>query len=270
MSGVLNVLEELGTMPEVERALRCLVPAQRDQGDPAVGPEPENPRADLLGTLARVAWSRLTEPGDRIAGTLIRSFGAPKALEMVIDTRDPRLLSAKIAAVDGLDLAPRMLAQALARWKPRYSVEAIRQDLRAAILHGASLLQPEDPDWPSQLSDLGDHGPILLWVRGNRELLGTPSLAIVGARACTGYGSAVTAELTDTACALGATIVSGAAYGIDAVAHRTALSNERATVAVLAGGVDRPYPAAHSDLIATISERGTVISEMVPGAAPTR
>nr|WP_233613410.1 DNA-processing protein DprA [Leucobacter edaphi] len=231
---------------------------------------PANGNASCLEALARVAWSRLTEPGDRIAGMLIGRYGAPKALELAIDSRDPRTLHARIRSESDLELTPKVLAQALARWKPRYSVDAIRQDLRASIRNGASLLLPSDHAWPDGFADLGEHAPILLWVRGNPELLRTPSVAIVGARACTGYGSTVTAELTDAACNMGATVVSGAAYGIDAVAHRVALGNDGATVAVLAGGVDRPYPAAHTELLATIAQRGAVVSEMVPGAAPTR
>jgi DNA processing protein len=65
-------------------------------------------------------------------------------------------------------------------------------------------------------------------------------------------------------------VVSGAAFGIDGAAHRGALSVDGATVAVLAGGVDRPYPLAHSTLIGRIAEVGSVVSEVAPGMAPTR
>ncbi|MFC5338571.1 DNA-processing protein DprA [Leucobacter denitrificans] len=143
-------------------------------------------------------------------------------------------------------------------------------DLRIATTLGMRLLVPEDPDWPEALNDLGAHTPHMLWVRGEPRLLSQPSLAVVGARACTGYGSQITAELTGDACAAGFSVVSGAAYGVDAVAHRTALAVEAPTIAVLAGGADRPYPASHDQLISRIAELGAVCSELVPGTAPTR
>ncbi len=68
----------------------------------------------------------------------------------------------------------------------------------------------------------------------------------------------------------GFAVVSGAAFGIDAAAHRGALAEDGETVAVLAGGVERPYPAAHERLIARIAETGAVVSEVAPGCAPTR
>jgi len=71
-------------------------------------------------------------------------------------------------------------------------------------------------------------------------------------------------------CQAGVAIVSGAAYGIDAVAHRAALASQAPTIAVLAGGVDRAYPAAHDSLLTRIAQEGLVCSEMIPGSAPTR
>ncbi|WP_244302846.1 DNA-processing protein DprA [Leucobacter coleopterorum] len=106
--------------------------------------------------------------------------------------------------------------------------------------------------------------------RGDTSLLKQTSLAVVGARACTSYGTYVTADLVGGVCASGITIVSGAAYGIDAVAHRAALAAEAPTIAVLAGGVDRPYPSAHGSLLEKIALTGAVCSEVVPGTAPTR
>jgi DNA processing protein len=78
----------------------------------------------------------------------------------------------------------------------------------------------------------------------------------------TGFGSGLAER--------GWTVVSGAAFGIDAAAHRGALSVDGVTVAVLAGGVDRPYPLAHSTMLQGIAERGAVVAEVAPGMAPTR
>ena len=96
------------------------------------------------------------------------------------------------------------------------------------------------------------------------------SVAIVGSRASTAYGEHVAGELGHQLAERGWTVVSGGAFGIDAAAHRGALAAEAPTVAVLACGVDRPYPAAHGALLHRIAETGLLVSEWPPGAAPHR
>ena len=96
------------------------------------------------------------------------------------------------------------------------------------------------------------------------------SVAVVGARACTPYGEHVAAEIGAGLADRGWTVVSGGAYGIDAAAHRGALAVDAPTVAVLACGVDVAYPAAHDRLLATVRAVGVVVSELPPGARPTR
>ncbi len=96
------------------------------------------------------------------------------------------------------------------------------------------------------------------------------TLSIVGARACTGYGSYIAGALGADLASAGVIVVSGAALGIDAAAHRGALAVRGPTVAVLACGIDRAYPRAHEVLLRAIAERGAVLSELPPGAAPTR
>ena len=221
--------------------------------------------------LARAVWSRITEPGDAVAGQVVRLLGALPALDLVVSRVDAREFERVLRIAGGEDsLSSRKLTAALARWRPRLDRDGTVLDVRNAARVSMRFLIPEDPDWPIGLNDLGLHAPHGLWVRGNVQLLSTPSLAVVGARACSGYGSHVTAEFTSDACTAGYTIVSGAAYGVDAVAHRTALALGKPTVAVLAGGADRPYPAAHGELIERIAQDGVVCSEMIPGSAPTR
>lgn len=128
------------------------------------------------------------------------------------------------------------------------------------------IITPDSDEWPSGLRDLPDM-PEQLWVRG-LPLIDSPSLAVVGARASTSYGEHVTAQLVDDL--RGITIVSGAAYGIDGAAHRAALARGGRTVAYLAGGVDRPYPAGHRDLIDRIAQSGSIVSEVEPGSPPTK
>ncbi len=124
-------------------------------------------------------------------------------------------------------------------------------------------------EYPPLLRAIPDP-PSTLWLRGERstELLTRPSVAIVGARACSAYGRTVARSLGRELAAAGLVVVSGMARGIDAEAHRGALDVEGSTVAVLGCGIDRDYPAAHRELAGRIVERGLVVSEYEPGVEP--
>lgn len=143
---------------------------------------------------------------------------------------------------------------------------------------GARFLIPGDAEWPEMLapldwSDLDGLGgtPLGLWVRGPASLASlTSPVAIVGSRASTSYGEHAAAELAADLAGRGHVIVSGGAYGIDGAAQQAALAAGGNTIAILAGGVDRPYPRGHSDLLARIGDVGLLASETAPGATPTR
>ncbi|WP_461637458.1 DNA-processing protein DprA [Leucobacter sp. BZR 635] len=234
--------------------------------------ERELSAAALDVLLARAVWSRLTEPGDAAAGELIEALGPQHALDLVAGKYSPHAITKQLRGRGSGDvpLSQRQLSAALTRWRPRLDRTATVRDLETALATQMTLVTPEDARWPSQVDDLGSHSPHVLWVRGSVEALRAQALAVVGARACTGYGSHVTTELSSEACTAGFTIISGAAYGVDAVAHRTALALGSPTVAVLAGGADRPYPAAHDQLLTRVASQGAICSELVPGSAPTR
>nr|WP_282836770.1 DNA-processing protein DprA [Microbacterium flavum] len=139
--------------------------------------------------------------------------------------------------------------------------------------HGMRVLIPGDTDWPAEIDALGDRAPVALWAKGDTALLKSPvweRLTVTGARASTGYGEHVTTELVQSAVADGRQVLSGGAYGIDGAAHRAALASAGSTVAVLAGGLDRLYPAGHTELLTRISGNGLLLSELPPGAAPTK
>ncbi|HEX3260973.1 MAG TPA: DNA-processing protein DprA [Pseudonocardia sp.] len=138
----------------------------------------------------------------------------------------------------------------------------------------------EDAGWPRR-SRIGAGArpargdlapPIALWVRGSGALdeLCEQAAAIVGARAATSYGLHVAGELGAGLAAVGFTVVSGAAIGVDGAAHRGALAAGGASVAVLACGIDRSYPAAHEALLERIVATGLVVSEYPPGSVPAR
>ena len=109
-----------------------------------------------------------------------------------------------------------------------------------------------------------------LFLRGaaDLELLTRPAVAVVGARACSGYGASVARMLGRELAAAGLVVVSGLARGVDAEAHRGALQAGGATVAVLGCGIDRDYPAAHAELARRIAATGLVVSEYAPGVEP--
>lgn len=216
--------------------------------------------------VARAAWTVIAEPGDAVAGALIDALGAEDALA--------------VALGDGTSLLPpgggsastsRALADGRARWRLRADPRAVRDALRNAADIDAALLIPGDESWPLALDDLGPHAPAALWVRGDPALLRQePRVAMVGARAASGYGEHVAAELAGELAADGAVIVSGGAYGIDGAVHRAALGVDGATIAFLAGGVDRAYPAGHQRLLRQIADEGALVSEPPCGTAPTK
>jgi DNA processing protein len=123
--------------------------------------------------------------------------------------------------------------------------------------------------FPGLLRSIHDPPPGL-FLRGaaDPELLSRPAVAVVGARACSGYGAAVARSLARDLAAAGLVVVSGLARGIDAEAHRGVLEAGGTTVAVLGCGIDRDYPAAHRELAQRVVETGLIVSEYAPGVEP--
>jgi DNA processing protein len=209
--------------------------------------------AELLG---RVFLCRVVEPGDEIGGRWVREFGVGEVVRRL------RNGGPALPGVSG------------ARWAglvARAGQAEPERDLALAAAAGARFVGPGDAEWPGQLDDLGDARPLGLWVRGRPSLRmwALRSVAVVGARACTEYGTHVAATLASGLAERGWVVVSGGAYGIDGAAHRGALAARGATVAVLACGVDRPYPRGHAALIGRIADQGLVVGELPPGDHPT-
>ena len=228
---------------------------------------------DAAESFARAAWSTLTEPGDRVAGQLIYALGAAGALRVVIDRQSAFTVSERLSRLlDEAGPTAQELADAYERWMPRLNSDSTLLALERTGKVGGWALLPTDSLWPDGMADLGFHAPHLLWCRGQRlALQAVPrSLAVVGARASTGYGEHVTMEMTAGLVDRGVAIVSGAAYGIDGMAHRAALASEGTTLAFLAGGVDRFYPSGHDALLGRIVESGLILAETPCGAAPTK
>lgn len=130
-------------------------------------------------------------------------------------------------------------------------------------------LRRHERGFPELLRQIHDP-PRELYLRGSGdpELLARPALAIVGARACSPYGSQVARMLGRELAGAGLVVISGMARGIDGEAHRGALEADGITIAVLGCGIDRDYPAVHADLARRIGDSGLIVSEYEPGVEP--
>jgi len=171
-----------------------------------------------------------------------------------------------------IDSALKGVSASLETWMLR--LDRVEQSLSLSVAGsvGAELLIPGDDDWPLGVDDLGRHAPVVLWVRGSPSDLGVtrPSVALVGARACSAYGQQVATDAAWHLSRRGVTLFSGGAYGIDGAVHRAAIRAGGRTVAFLAGGVDRLYPAGHHALLESIIEHGGLVSEVPCGTTPTK
>lgn len=156
-----------------------------------------------------------------------------------------------------------------ARWREhlrRFDERAYRERLRVA---GLRFLPRTSEAFPPLLRSIHDPPPgLFLRGGGESELLSRPAVAVVGARACSGYGASVARMLGRELASAGLVVVSGLARGVDAEAHRGALERDGTTVAVLGCGVDRDYPAAHAELARRIATTGLIVSEYAPGVEP--
>ncbi|GAB3950396.1 hypothetical protein GCM10028832_03390 [Streptomyces sparsus] len=206
--------------------------------------------------LARAALCRVGEPGETVVGKWLAAHGPVETL----------------AALREGGPLPGVSAERLAGLRARARTACPEADLATLAACSGRFLVPGDQEWPGQLDDLGDARPVGLWVRGptSLRLCALRSVALVGARACTEYGTHVASVLGSELAERGWCVVSGAAYGVDAAAHRGALAVDGATVAVLACGVDRAYPPGNQELVARIAEQGVLVAELPPGAHPTR
>lgn len=213
----------------------------------------------------RRAWaylSRVAEPPCPELTTLVERVGPVQA-------------AAKVKAGD--------IEPELARWvDSRREHDCAAADLKVLDRLGGRLITPEDDEWPA-LAFQGFRGvdtkkrpngrpPLVLWAVGPMKLdeATERAAAIVGTRAATAYGEHVAADLAAGLVDRDMAVVSGGAYGIDGAAHRAALACEGVTVAIVAGGIDNPYPAGHSALFHRIRQDCLLVSEYPPGVAPGR
>ena len=184
-----------------------------------------------LDAFARAVLGSVAEPGDGVLGRVIAAIGSGATAEALLAGAPAERLAGDVGAAGG-DLDEREAESGLARWRPRLDHADFVRSLTQAARVGARLMVPGDAWWPSGVDELGVHAPIVLWVRGRPDALdgSVPPIALVGARAATGYGEHVAMESSAGLVDRGFAIVSGGAYGIDGMAHRAALARDRKSV----------------------------------------
>lgn len=213
---------------------------------------------DASTMLAWAYLSRVAEPPCAELAALVHRVGPQEAAERVqrgqVDDELLRLTAA------------------------RRDIDQAATDLDVIRRRGGRLVTPDDDEWPVLAFAAFDGArpkntkPMVLWAAGPARLdeVAQRAAALVGTRAATAYGEHVTAELAGGLAQHDVAVVSGGAYGIDGAAHRAALAVDGVTVAVLAGGLDIPYPAGHSALLHRIGQHGLVCTEYPPGVRPAR
>ncbi|HEY9469641.1 MAG TPA: DNA-processing protein DprA [Propionibacteriaceae bacterium] len=205
---------------------------------------------------ARIMLGCAMEGGDLAVADLVQNQGAEGAWAKIIEGA---------------------LGEPAAERAARVSMEVVERVAQAAEMR---FIVPGDDEWPDGLDDLRHAEniqrrggvPLGLWLRGPGQLahLMQRSVAIVGSRAATAYGNGFATDLAADLVEQGVTVVSGGAFGIDVAAHRGALAAGGPTVCVLANGVDVAYPPAHLAIFETLAKDQLLVSELPPGAHPTR
>lgn len=212
-----------------------------DAATPGTSASP-TPAAELVARLRLSATAGLSP---RRQARLVRALGSaervlrasPATLRTVVDAARADLVATAPDAAAALDELAR---------------------LRRA---GAVALWPGAPGWPEGLDDLADP-PLVMFARGAQDWTRTAAVAVVGSRRASAYGLACAHRIAAELAALGMVVVSGLARGVDTAAHEGALSVGGRTVAVLGGGLARPYPPENVPLLrAIVSRAGAVLTE---------
>jgi len=204
---------------------------------------------------ASLSWLALTlTPGiaARLSARLLREYGSPEGV-----------FRAPLTGIEACNV-PAPAAQAIFKkqlfWRAEKEVDALRKV-------GGELVNWKEPEYPQALLQIYDP-PVMLYVRGDAQILNSPSLSIVGTRRPTVYGSQMAERMGRDLAAGGLTIVSGLARGIDAIAHQGATAVGGRAIGVLGTGIDVCYPKENKKLYEKVLERGAIVSEFPTGSHP--
>src|SRR5258708_10702404 len=205
---------------------------------------------------ASLSWLALAlTPGlaSRLSARLLREFGSPEA---VFRAPLPRLKACNL---------PGPVAQAV--FKKQSFKRAEKELALTRRIDRCRLLNWTDPEYPQTLLQIYDP-PVMLYVRGDAEVLNLPSISIVGTRRPTLYGTQMAERLGRERAARGLVVVSGMARGSDAIGHQGALAVNGRAIGVLGTGINVCYPKENRKLYDKVLERGAIISEFPLGTHP--
>ncbi len=203
----------------------------------------------------RIALTRTTWIGDKTARNLLQYFGTAKEVFHAPASR--------LAALENFG------AKRVGALKAHINKEEINQELSFISTHKIQPLFYTDPLYPQRLNNCAD-APIMLYYKGNADLNAARIISVIGTRKHTDYGLRITEEFITGLQEQGILVISGLAYGIDAIAHRKALDCGLPTVGVLAHGLDRIYPAMHKNLAKAMIQNGGLLSEYISGTHPDK
>jgi len=204
---------------------------------------------------ASLSWLAMTmTPGiaARLSARLLREFGSPE-----------NVFRASLTALESCNL-PAPVAQAIFRKQNFWRAE---KEVAALKALGGRLVNWTEPEYPQSLLQIYDP-PVMLYVRGDLQILNQPMLSIVGTRRPTAYGTQMTERLARDLAKRGLAIVSGLARGVDALAHQGTTAVGGRAIGVIGTGIDICYPKENKKLYERVLENGTIVSELPIGSHP--
>lgn len=203
----------------------------------------------------------------QLALTMVPHIGPVQAKILLQHCEAEEIFNAKKSFLEKIEGIGPVRADAIKRFKKFSSVE---DEITFIEKYSIKPLFITDNEYPQRLLNCVD-SPILLFYKGKANLNSTKVMAIIGTRSHTEYARQVTEKLVDELSIHGVTIISGLAFGVDAIAHKTALKNNLPTIGVLAHGLDKIYPYEHTSLAKEIiSNQGGLLSEFKSGGKPDR
>jgi DNA processing protein len=208
---------------------------------------------ELDSSLSWLALALTPGLASRLSGRLLKEFGSP---EEVFRAPLPHLERCKL---------PAAVAQAV--FKKQAFKRAEKELVSIRGIENCRLLSWSDPEYPQSLLQIYD-APVLLYVRGDAQVLNLPSISIVGTRRPTLYGTQMADRMGREIAARGVVVVSGMARGIDALAHKGAMTVNGRAVGVLGTGINVCYPKENKKLYEKVLERGAIVSEFPLGTHP--
>ena len=205
--------------------------------------------------IFQLALTRIPHIGHVHAKTLTSIFGTAEAI-----FKTPKN---KLEKIDGIG---KVRASSIKSFSDFKSCE---QEIKFTENHRINTIFINDDEYPKRLVNCFD-GPVLLYFKGNSSLNNSRFISIVGTRANTDYGKTICEQFIDELKSYNITVISGLAYGIDTIAHKSAIKNDIATIGILAHGLDRIYPHSNKAMAKQMIENGGLLTEYPSGTNPDK